>query len=175
MSVAGTRQPGSPAAQAPAGGGLSEAAVEELVSRFAAAYSARDVDAVVGLFAEDGDWRVGPGTFAGKDAVRRLFEWDVSLSPSLTSKEEGVGIVVKGNVAVRECRIAQTAEGIPVDYPVLTVFEVNEDGKLQHVRSYYDKLGLMHDIAQKYPGIKGWFFKKNVNMLVAQGEKGLKR
>ena len=175
MSLAGTGRPDLPTEPAPVGAVPSEATVAEIVSSFAAAYTARDVDAVVGLFAEDGDWRVGPGTFAGKDAVRRLFEWDVGLSPSLTSEEEGVGIVVKGNVAVRECRIAQTTEGIPVDYPVLTVFEVNGDGKLQHVRSYYDKLGLMHDIAQKYPGIKGWLFKKTVNMLVAQGEKGLKQ
>ena len=175
MSATEAGQPGASAAPAPVAAGPSETVVGEVVSRFAAAYEARDVDAVVGLFAEDGDWRVGAGTFAGLDAVRRLFEWDVSLSPSLTSKEEGVGMIVKGNVAFRESRIAQTADGIPVDYPVLTVYEVNGDGRLQHVRSYYDKLGLMHDIAQKYPGIKGWFFKKTVNMLVAQGEKGLEK
>ena len=175
MSVTGTGQPGPPPAAASAGGEAPEAAIEEVVSRFTQAYEARDIEAVVESFSEDGDWRVGPGTFTGKDGVRRLIKWDVGLSPTLTSTEEGIGIVVKGNVAVRECRIDQTAEGIPVSYPVLTVFEVNESGKLQHVRSYYDKLGLMHDIANKYPGIKGWFFKKTVNMLVAQGEKGLKK
>jgi len=127
------------------------------------------------LFAEDGDWRVGPGTFTGKDGVRRLFEWDVSLSPTLTSQEEGVGIVAKGTVGFRAHRVEQTAEGIPISYPCLSVFEVNEAGKIQHVRSYYDKLGIMHNIASKYPGVKGWFFRKMVNTLVAQGEKGLKR
>ncbi len=47
---------------------------ESIVRRFAEVYEAREIDAVVELFAEDGDWRVGPGTFTGKEAVRRLFE-----------------------------------------------------------------------------------------------------
>ena len=174
MSVMGAERPGPPA-DTTTRGDAAEATVEQIVSRFGEAYDARDIDAVVELFSEDGDWRVGPGTFTGKDAVRRLLEWDVGLSPTLTSQEEGVGIVAKGNVVFREHRIEQTAEGIPVSYPILSVFEVNEAGKIRHVRSYYDKLGIMHDVASKYPGVKGWFFRKMVNMLVAQGEKGLKR
>lgn len=174
MSVMGTERPGPPA-ETTTRGAATEATVERIVARFGEAYDGRDIDAVVELFAEDGDWRVGPGTFTGKDGVRRLLEWDVGLSPTLTSREEGAGIVTKGSVGFREHRIEQTAEGIPISYPCLSVFEVNETGKIQHVRSYYDKLGIMHDIASKYPGVKGWFFRKMVNALVAQGEKGLKR
>ena len=49
-----------------AAAGLTERAVEEVVSRFRDAYGTRDVDAVVGLFAEDGDWRLGPGRSPGR-------------------------------------------------------------------------------------------------------------
>jgi ketosteroid isomerase-like protein len=46
--------------------------VREIAVRFADAYDARDVDAVVDLFAENGDWTLGPGTCAGKTAIRRV-------------------------------------------------------------------------------------------------------
>jgi len=168
-------EPQGPPADVAASGRASEVEVERIVARFGEAYDGRDIDGVVELFAEDGDWRVGPGTFTGKDEVRHLLEWDVGLSPTLTSQEEGVGILAKGDVGFREHLIQATAEGIPVAYPCLSVLEVNEEGRIQHVRSYYDKLGIMHDVASKYPGVKGWFFRKMVNTLVALGEKGLKR
>jgi ketosteroid isomerase-like protein len=153
----------------------SEEEVRGVVSSFDESYDARDVDGVVALFAEDGDWTVGPGTFSGRASVRRLMEWDVGLSPTLRSRQTGVGIVAKGDVAASERVIEQTIEGVPIEYPVLSVFEMNGAGEIQHLRSYYDKLGLMRDIAKEYPGIKGWFFRTLINFVVAQGEKGLAR
>jgi len=41
------------------------------------------------------------------------------------------------------------------------------------VRSYYDKLGLEQRVAAKAPGMKGWAFRKLINFMVAQGQKGL--
>ena len=175
MSMMGTEGPDMPPVDTSGGQGLSEWEARGIVERFAKAYEARDVDAVLEMFADDGDWRVGPGTFTGKEAVRRLVEWDVSLSPALTSTLEGVGIVAKGNVAFREHRIEQLIEGVPTAYPVMSVYELNEAGKIQHLRSYCEKLGLMQQVANKLPGVKGWFFKKTINMIVAQGEKGLKK
>jgi len=49
----------------------------------------------------------------------------------------------------------------------------NDDGKIQRMRSYYDKLGLEQRVAAKAPGIKGWVFRKLINFMVAQGQKGL--
>jgi hypothetical protein len=41
------------------------------------------------------------------------------------------------------------------------------------IRSYYDKLGLEQRVAAKTPGIKGWVFRKLINFMAAQGQKGL--
>jgi hypothetical protein len=79
--------PVDPAHADTAARGLSERTVEETVSSFERAYSTRDIDGFVELFAENGDWRLGPGTFTGKSAIRRVFEWDVQMSPSTRSHE----------------------------------------------------------------------------------------
>jgi ketosteroid isomerase-like protein len=155
--------------------GPSEGTVEEVVCRFREAYDARDIDAAVELFAEDADWTLGPGTFTGKEALRRVLEWDVGLSPASRSRESGIGMLVKGNVAVTERVVEQTAEGIPFVCPLISVFELNEDGKIQHLRSFYDKLAIIQQVAREYPGVKGWFLRRIVNILVAEGEKGLAR
>jgi hypothetical protein len=149
--------------------------VADVVGRFRDAYDARNVDAVVDLFAEHGDWRLGPGTFAGKAAIRRAMEWDVRLSPTSSCRQSGIGTVVHGKVAVNERVVEQTFEGIRFTCPILTVFELNEVGEIEHARSYYDKLPILRQVASKYPGVKGWFFRRIINLMVAQSEKGLER
>jgi ketosteroid isomerase-like protein len=160
-------QPGPPAV------GVSDQTVEEIVSRFHAAYDARDIDTLVELFAETGDWRLAPGTFTGKAAIRHLLEWDARLSPTASCRTSGVGIIVHGNVAVSERLIEQVFEGIPSTYPAVTVFELNEAGKIEHARSYYERLSILRHVASKYPGVKRWLFRKIINYIVAQTDKGL--
>jgi hypothetical protein len=147
--------------------------VADIVARLRGAYDGRNVDAVVALFAEHGDWRLGPGTFTGKTAIRRVVEWDVRQSPTSHSRESGIGTIVHGNVAVSERVIEQTFEGIQYTCPTVTVLELNEAGEIEHARSYYDKLPILQQVASKYPGIKGWFFRRIVNLIVGEGEKDL--
>jgi hypothetical protein len=149
--------------------------VQEVVSRFEAAYAARDVDTIVDLFAENGDVRMAPGTFTGKAAIRRVFEWDVRVSPRTSSRKSGVGMIVHGNVAVSECVLEQAYEGIPCTFPAVTVFELNEAGKIEHVRAYYEKLSIIQQVASRYPGLKGWFFRRIVSLVAGQVDKGLER
>lgn len=160
-------QAGSPAL------GLSDQMVEEIVSRFHAAYDARDIDTLVELFTETGDWRLAPGTFTGKAGIRHLLEWDAHLSPTASCRTSGVGIIVHGNVAVSERLIEQVFEGIPCTYPAVTVFELNGAGKIEHARSYYERLSILRQVASKYRGVKGWLFRKIINYIVAQTDKGL--
>lgn len=154
---------------------LSESAVAQVATRFREAYDARNVDAVVALFAERGDWTLGPGTFSGKAAIRRVLEWDVRLSPNASSHDFGIGTLIRGNVAIHERRVEQSVEGISYTCPTVTVLELNEAGEIGHARSYYDKLPILRQVASRYPGIKGWFFRRIVNLIVAQSEAGLER
>jgi hypothetical protein len=175
MSNAPTEPPGSSSLDPAPAKTLAASAVADVVARFRDAYDSRNVDAVVGLFAEHGDWRLGPGTFAGKAAIRRLLEWDVRLSPTASSRPAGVGIIVHGQVAVYEQLLEQTADGIPFTCPAITVLELNAAGEIEHARSYYDKLPILQQVASRFPGAKGWFFRRIVNLMVAESEKGLQR
>ncbi len=57
----------------------------------------------------------------------------------------------------------------------MRLFEIGDDGKIRRLRVYLDRLGMEQRVAAQYPGIMGWFFRKLINFLVAQGEKGLPR
>jgi hypothetical protein len=160
--------PGAPSSR-PEGG------VREIAARFADAYDARNVDAVVDLFSDNGDWTLGPGMFAGKAAIRRVLDWDVRLSPNASSRPFGVGTVVHENVAVNERLLEQSIEGIRYTCRAVTVLELNEAGEIEHARSYYDRLAIFRTVAGSYPGVKGWFFRRIINFMVSQAEKGVER
>ena len=175
MSNAPEKPSGPAPATATLPNALPEQAVRDVAARFRDAYDARNVDAFVELFAEHGDWTLGPGTFTGKAAIRRVMEWDVRLSSTSSCRQFGIGTVVHGNVAVNERLLEQSFEGIRFVCPVLTVLELNEAGEIEHARSYYDKLPILRQIAREYPGIRGWLFRRIVNLVAAQSEKGLER
>ena len=71
--------------------------------------------------------------------------------------------------------MAPAYEGRPYEYPLVRVFEIGDDGKIRRLRVYFDKLGIEQHVARQYPGIGGWIFKRLINFVVAQGEKGLRR
>jgi len=153
---------------------LDESRVLEVIKGYSAAYEARDVQAMLAFFAEDADVTAGPGTFHGKEAVKQFLTWDVGLSPTVKIRAVGAGTVVSRNVAVSERVIEATYEGIQYEHPIVTVYELDHDAKIQHMRAYYDKLAIDQQVASRTPGVRGWFAKRMVNYLVAQGEKGLR-
>jgi hypothetical protein len=93
--------------------------------------------------------------------------------PKATYRLTGIGVLTAGKVAVRETVVEEVWEGIDFDEPAVAVIEFNDDREIQRMRSYYDKLGTMQQITAKYPGIKGWVFRKLISFVVAQGQKGL--
>lgn len=147
--------------------------IRDVVEEFDRALEKRDVKAALDFFADNAEWTLAPGTFSGKDGIRRYLEWDMRTSPRATYRLTGIGVLTAGNVAVREAEVEQVWEGISYAYPALTVIEFNGDRKIQRIRSYYDKLGLEQRVAAKLPGIRGWIFRKLIGLLVAQGRKGL--
>lgn len=110
---------------------------------------------------------------ARDDVASLVLEWDVRLSPTASVRDTGRGVVVSGRTAVSERVVSLTAKGIPYEEPAATVFEFDDQGRIVRLRSYYDKLALMHQIASRYPGFKGWVFRRLTGYLVALGSKGL--
>ena len=151
------------------------ASIRKAVEGYVEAFARRDVDRALEFFSDDAEMIEPPGTFQGKEGVRQLLEWDVRLSPVAKSRPLGIRLLIKDNVAVREEVLEQTYEGRPYEYPLVQVFEIDDDGKIRRLRVYCDRLGMEQQVAMRYPRIMGWVFRKLINFLVAQAEKGLRR
>ncbi|MGZ3303826.1 MAG: nuclear transport factor 2 family protein [Isosphaeraceae bacterium] len=149
---------------------------EELIRRaeeFRSASHDRDVERMLALFADDAEATMAPGTFRGKAAIRKLFEWEVRLSPVATSKDAGLGMVVVGRSVVWERQVSETANGVPYTTDAVTILEFDDTGLIRRDRSYYDKLAAMEKIAAGMSGVYGWVARALIGYLVAQGRKGL--
>lgn len=150
-----------------------EALLLRKVAEYRDAYAARDVDRVLALFADDAEVVLAPGSFRGKDAIRAVLEWDARLSPAASVRDAGIGMVACGRTVVSERVISLSYRGIPYEEEAATIYEFDDGARITRMRSYYDKLALMHRIASRHPGLQGWLFRKLTGYLVAQGSKGL--
>ena len=95
------------------------------------------------------------------------------MVPVAASSDTGLGMVVVGRSVVWERQVSATVEGVPYTTDAVTILEFDDAGLIRCYRSYYDKLGEMEKIASGMPGVYGWFARKLVGYLVAQGKKGL--
>jgi ketosteroid isomerase-like protein len=152
---------------------MSDSRSIALSERFREAYEARDVERLVELFADDAELTWAVGTFRGKDAIRKVFEWDIRLSPTAVVHDAGIGVVALGHTLISERVVNLTAEGIPYEERAVSIMELNDDGLIRSLRSYYDKLAIMQQVASGYPGIRGRVFRAVTGSLARLGSKGL--
>ena len=152
---------------------LTEERIREILEEYRIAYERRDRQALLDFFADDAVMILAPGAFRGREGVTAVFDWDLHDTSTVRIRPLGVGLLVKGTVAVREVVFVATWKGIRYEYPNLAVFEFDDAGKIRAYRSYYDKLGIQQRIAAQFPGIQGWLFRLMVNRLVREGEKGI--
>lgn len=145
----------------------------ETSKRFRSAYEARDVERMMELFADDAELTWAVGTFRGKDAIRKVFEWDVRLSPTAAVHDAGIGVVATDHAVVSERVVDLTADGVPYHERAVSVMEVDEAGRIRSLRSYYDKLEILHQVASRYPGVRGIILRLVTGSLVRLGSRGL--
>jgi ketosteroid isomerase-like protein len=143
------------------------------IEDYRTAYQARDVGGMLALFADDAELTAAPGTFRGKAAIRKFFEWDARVSPTAAIRDTGLGVLIVGRSVVWERQVLETAEGVPFREDAVTILEFDDAGLIWHYRSYYDKLAVLDQITSGMSGIYGWFAKRLVGYLVALGKKGL--
>lgn len=149
---------------------------EDLTQRaedYRTAYQDRDLERLLAMFADDAVMFWSQGTFRGKAAIRPVLEQDVRECSTAAVRDTGLGIVVVGQSVVWERQISLTIQGVPVREDAVTILEFDDAGLIRQFRSYYDKLGMMNQIASGLPGINGWFARKIVGSVVAQANKGL--
>ncbi len=108
----------------------------DLVSAFCRAWSNRDVDEILGYFAEDAVYHNMPmPPMQGKPAIKTLLQQIVS--PTTWIEWETLNIAEAGNVVFTERVDRFEMAGKKVELPVAGVFEI-EGGKIKAWRDYFD-------------------------------------
>ena len=114
----------------------SNAANEDVVRRFCEAFSRRDVDEILGFFADDAVYHNIPLAPAhGKDAIRTTLETFVPGSPEIDFVM--LNVASSGSVVFTERIDKMSFGGRRIELPVAGVFEV-DDGKIKAWRDYFD-------------------------------------
>jgi ketosteroid isomerase-like protein len=145
---------------------MTEEKRKNLVREFLAAFEARDLEKVLSFLAQDATWTTPAGTYRGRGALKRYLAWEFEMVPSLTIAETGVGLMVQGNQALIEHTLAGPVRGEPCEWLGMCAYEF-EDGKIQALRTVYDRLSLLQQSAT------GWLESKVVDLVASQAESGV--
>lgn len=147
---------------------MAEERIASTMREFVGAMAKGDVEKTLSFVADDGTWTSPVGTFTGKEGLRRVMTWMANSMQDMTVTESGNGIMVQGNRAFFEHVIGGTMEGMRAEVLAFCAYEFNDDGKIQTVRTTYDRLSMAQQAA------KGWFPRWLVGLIVKQAEKGLR-
>lgn len=122
---------------------MSTEVAPDKISRAVRAYflaiRAMDAEAFANTFAEDGttfDPVNTPG-ITGRDAIREFLESICKNFKSVGLTEDSVFVAGNG-AAVKWTGSGTSINGSAVRFEGIDVFEVNEDGKIQTVRAYWN-------------------------------------
>ena len=122
---------------------MSEQISPDKISRAVRAYflaiRAMDGEAWANTFAEDGNTQdpVGTPTITGRAAIREFLESICKNFKSVGLTEDSVFVAGNG-AAVKWTGHGTSSTGKEVKFEGVDVFEVNEDGKIQTVRAYWN-------------------------------------
>ena len=121
---------------------------ESVVRDFCTAFSRRDIDEIMGFFAEDAIYHNIPIAPAeGLDAIRAML--GQFIGPGTTAaKFEVRNLSASGSAVLTERIDSFTIGGKDVALPVMGIFEVDGDGKISAWRDYFD----MNQFTQQLSG-----------------------
>lgn len=126
---------------------IARSDIEELVQRYAEAWNAHDLDAIMGFHPEDATFcqHVNGDVAEGKDAVREAFAQALSQWPDLHFASRR--LLVAEDFLVHEMTCAATANGdrlVSIDMvDVITL----DGGLVQTKDTYIDSAALAHQLA----------------------------
>jgi limonene-1,2-epoxide hydrolase len=117
---------------------------ERLVRDFCEAWTRRDIDELLGFFAEDAVYHNMPiDPAVGHDAIRNVMMLFVPMSKEI--RFEIKHLAEQGNVVLTERVDTFVMDGGTIELPVMGVFEVN-GGKITAWRDYFDMQQYMSQI-----------------------------
>ncbi len=113
----------------------AEAANDELVRQFIAAWERRDTEHILSYFSDDAVYHAIPLTpIVGKPALDAWVRGFGAVPPGRLDVRHQVA---SGNVVMNERTDHITLNGVPVTLPICAVFDLR-DGKITAWREYFD-------------------------------------
>jgi limonene-1,2-epoxide hydrolase len=110
---------------------------ESVVRKFLAANLQSDVDELIAFFSDDAVYTDGPrGVHRGIDAIRAEFREIVKIVPSTAIEIKT--LVSNGGTVIVERVDRFEVGGTPFGLEVVGVFEVDDHGRINRWRDYYD-------------------------------------
>ncbi len=146
---------------------MPEEKIPSIMREFVKTMEDGDVEKSLAYFTEDGVWINPSGTFKGKNELRRYVAWMYGQMKDVKVKECGHGIIAQGNKAFFEHEISGTTAGKKATILAMCAYEFAGD-KIKEVRTTMDRISLAQQVAT------GWLPKMMINMVVKQGQKGLR-
>jgi steroid delta-isomerase len=118
---------------------ISADKISRAVRAYFLAIRAMDANAFANSFAEDGTTYdpVGSPAITGRDAIREFLASICKNFKSVGLTEESVFVAGNG-AAVKWIGKGTSATGKDVTFEGIDVFEINEEGKIQTVRAYWN-------------------------------------
>lgn len=118
---------------------ISPDTISRAVRTYFLAIRAMDADAFANTFAEDGTTfdPVGTAGITGRDAIREFLISICKNFKTVGLTEESVFVAGNG-AAVKWVGRGTSATGKEVKFEGIDVFEINEDGKIQTLRAYWN-------------------------------------
>ena len=118
---------------------ISPEKISRAVRAYFLAIRAMDAEAFANTFAEDGTTYdpVGSPAISGREAIREFLTSICKNFKNVGLTEESVFVAGNG-AAVKWIGNGTSASGKEVKFEGIDFFEVNEDGKIQTVRAYWN-------------------------------------
>jgi steroid Delta-isomerase len=118
---------------------ISPDKVSRAVRIYFLAIRAMDADAFANTFAEDGTTfdPVGSPAITGRDALREFFQSICKNFKHVALDEDSIFVAGNG-AAVKWTGHGTSTNGREVKFEGIDAFEMNEDGKIQTIRAYWN-------------------------------------
>ena len=140
--------------------------IESKVREYINAINKKDTEKALSFFTDDATWTANEGIFKGREELKRYITWMFESLPDISIADDGIGIIVQGNIAVYQHTFEATVEGIKIKVPSICVYEFSGE-KCKNHWAYNDRLS---SAKQAVTGLIG---RKVVNTLINRMEKGL--
>jgi steroid Delta-isomerase len=141
------------------------------IRNYFATLSTLDFERYVELYTPDGTFEdpVGGPVYRGHKAI---FDWVNGIGSGFSQLDfdlETIIVVSPTEAAVPWIAIARTVDGRTIQFEGIGVFVFNEDGKLRHVREYWDLPGVLAQLAGVPPQPRSFPFQAQVDSWFALG------